>query len=145
MWECACLCVPGYNLLVTLGLILGAVILHERGLQAEASTQMTATHFAVSAASAASRCCCCLSCFCCCFCRGLKQVPADGAKGLMRVGGCNHSNRKSGEKSCYMVFVTASYMSHSPSPSLSMCHYCCLAFLGAVCPFYFGAVAVNVA
>jgi len=36
----------GYNLLVTLGLILGVVILHERGLQTEASTQVTATHFA---------------------------------------------------------------------------------------------------
>lgn len=46
-----CVSVHGYNLLVTLGLILGAVILHERGLQAEASTQVTATHFAVTSAA----------------------------------------------------------------------------------------------
>lgn len=52
---CVCVsvsvCMRGYNLLVTLGLILGAVILHERGLQAEPSTQVAATHFAVAAAS----------------------------------------------------------------------------------------------
>jgi len=47
----ACMCGLGYNLLVTFGLILGAVILHERGLQTEASTQVTATHFAAAASS----------------------------------------------------------------------------------------------
>lgn len=52
------MCARCYNLLVALGLILGAVILHERGLQAEASTQVTATHFArvvVSAAAAVGK------------------------------------------------------------------------------------------
>lgn len=119
------MCVLGYNLLVALGLILGAVILHERGLQAEASTQVTATHFArvllfFFFLSLCLCCCfsCCLRCRCCCCC-WQEQVLDGSAKGLMCVGGCNHSNRKSGEKSFYMVFVTAFYLSLSLSAFLS--------------------------
>lgn len=50
-----------------------------------------------------------------------KQVLADGAKGLMCVGGCNHSNRKSGEKSCCIVFLTAFYLSFSLTVPFSLC------------------------
>lgn len=66
----------------------------------------------------------------------------------MCVGGCNHSNRKSGEKSCYMVFVTASCLSLLLSVSFSLCPSVvlslCLFFLIScsvwrVCLFYFVA------